>query len=365
MPSFRAELQRELRDWVGRPTALTPRAAPVAALGRARCGSSARIWRTPARTRSTTRSARRCWRGGWARSASWPRPAPASTAWRAPRPARASACRARSTWARSTWSARRRTSAACGCSARPWCRSPAAIARCARRSMRRCATGWPIPSGTYYLLGSAVGGHPYPYIVRELQAVIGREARAQMLERTGALPDAVIACVGGGSNAIGLFHAFLGDRQRRDHRHRGRRPRRRHWATMPRRWSTAAPGCCTAAIRCCCRIEDGQIQETHSISAGLDYPGVGPGARAAARRSAACATRPPAMRRRWRRCASAASCEGILPALESAHALAGARRWAAHASGGAGAGRPVRARRQGHADADRSAARAGRSEAPR
>src|SRR5271154_2275679 len=67
------------------------------------------------------------------------------------------------------------------------------------------------PTGTYYLLGSAVGAHPYPYLVRELQAVIGREARAQILEQSGALPDALVACVGGGSNAIGLFHAFLGD----------------------------------------------------------------------------------------------------------------------------------------------------------
>src|SRR5215813_4895606 len=67
------------------------------------------------------------------------------------------------------------------------------------------------PNGTYYLLGSAVGGHPYPYLVRELQSVIGREARAQLLEHAGSLPDLVVACVGGGSNAIGLFHAFLGD----------------------------------------------------------------------------------------------------------------------------------------------------------
>ena len=82
------------------------------------------------------------------------------------------------------------------------------------------------PLDTYYLLGSAVGPHPYPYLVRELQAVIGREARAQMLAATGALPDALIACVGGGSNAIGVFHPFVADAQRRDHRHRGRRPRR-------------------------------------------------------------------------------------------------------------------------------------------
>src|ERR1700722_20033909 len=67
------------------------------------------------------------------------------------------------------------------------------------------------PNGTYYLLGSAVGGHPYPYLVRELQSVIGREARAEIQERAGGLPDAGFGCVGGGSNAIGVFHAFLGD----------------------------------------------------------------------------------------------------------------------------------------------------------
>ena len=82
------------------------------------------------------------------------------------------------------------------------------------------------PVGTYYLLGSAIGPHPYPYLVRQLQAVIGREARAQMLSEAGGLPDAVFACVGGGSNAIGLFHGFLADRERQDLRRRGRRPRR-------------------------------------------------------------------------------------------------------------------------------------------
>ena len=68
------------------------------------------------------------------------------------------------------------------------------------------------PDGTYYLLGSAVGAHPYPYLVRELQSIIGREARAQIQEQSGGLPDLVIACVGGGSNAIGLFHPFVADR---------------------------------------------------------------------------------------------------------------------------------------------------------
>ena len=86
------------------------------------------------------------------------------------------------------------------------------------------------PDGTYYLLGSAVGPHPYPYLVREFQAVIGIEARAQMLEATGALPDVAIACVGGGSNAIGLFHPFVRRCGRRAARARGWRHRQRAWA---------------------------------------------------------------------------------------------------------------------------------------
>ena len=91
------------------------------------------------------------------------------------------------------------------------------------------------PDGTYYSLGSAVGPHPYPYLVRELQAVIGREARAQMLEPAGGLPDVAVACVGGGSNAIGLFHPFLDDAGGEADRRGGRRPRRRAWATTPPR----------------------------------------------------------------------------------------------------------------------------------
>ena len=82
------------------------------------------------------------------------------------------------------------------------------------------------PDGSYYLLGSAVGPHPYPVLVRELQSVIGREARAQFIERTGGLPDAAFACVGGGSNAIGLFHPLVGDASVRTHRRRGGRTRR-------------------------------------------------------------------------------------------------------------------------------------------
>jgi tryptophan synthase beta chain len=183
------------------------------------------------------------------------------------------------------------------------------------------------PTATYYLLGSAVGGHPYPYIVRELQAVIGREARAQLLERSGALPDAVFACVGGGSNAIGLFHAFLGDRSvdiigvEAGGRGSGLGE---NAATLV----NGRPGVLHGSYSMLLQDRHGQIQETHSISAGLDYPGVGPEHsllnsigrvhyEAASDDEALAAVR------------ECCECEGILPAIESAHALAGARRWAA------------------------------------
>ena len=222
--------------------------------------------------------------------------------------------------------------------------------------MRRCATGSSDPVGTYYLLGSAVGGHPYPYIVRELQAVIGREARAQMLERTGALPDAVIACVGGGSNAIGLFHAFLADRSVEiigiEAGGRG--------GALGENAATLVhgrPGVLHGSYSMLLQDEDGQIQETHSISAGLDYPGVGP------EHALLHADRPRALRvrqttrRRSRRCASAASWREF---CRRSRALTRSRVRALgrQASGPARADRPLRARRQGHADAVGAVARA-------
>jgi tryptophan synthase beta chain len=183
------------------------------------------------------------------------------------------------------------------------------------------------PTSSYYLLGSAVGAHPYPYIVRELQAVIGREARAQMLEHSGALPDAVVACVGGGSNAIGLFHAFLGDRSvaiigvEAGGRGSGLGD---NAATLV----YGRPGVLHGSYSMLLQDRHGQIQETHSISAGLDYPGVGPehallGSIGRVRYEAASDEESLAAVR------ECCECEGILPAIESAHALAGARRWAA------------------------------------
>jgi tryptophan synthase beta chain len=128
---------------------------------------------------------------------------------------------------------------------------------------------------TYYLLGSAIGPHPYPMIVRELQSVIGREARAQCLERTGRLPDVVVACVGGGSNAIGMFAAFLGDESVRL---RGVEAgglgiaTGKHAASITGGREGVLHGTRTFVLQ----DDDGQITETHSVSAGLDYPGVGP-----------------------------------------------------------------------------------------
>lgn len=183
------------------------------------------------------------------------------------------------------------------------------------------------PEGTYYLLGSAVGPHPYPWLVRTLQATIGREARAQLQERAGALPDAVIACVGGGSNAIGIFHGFLADASVDlvgiEAGGRGA-AEGEHSATIAR----GAPGILHGSYSMLLQTGDGQIVETHSVSAGLDYPGVGPEhalLAAIGRVRYETASDDEALR------AFEACCrlEGIIPALETAHAFAGAQAYAA------------------------------------
>jgi tryptophan synthase beta chain len=188
------------------------------------------------------------------------------------------------------------------------------------------------PLGTYYLLGSVVGPHPYPYLVRELQAVIGREARAQLLAATGKLPDALIACVGGGSNSIGAFHAFVPDTAVEiigvEAGGRG--------AGLGDNAATIAngrPGVLHGTYSMLLQDANGQIQETHSVSAGLDYPGVGPehallAAVGRVRYETASDDEALAGVR------ALSQCEGILPAIESAHALAAAERWALTHPGG-------------------------------
>lgn len=182
------------------------------------------------------------------------------------------------------------------------------------------------PDGTYYCLGSAIGPHPYPYLVRELQAVIGREAREQMLAQTGHLPDLVAACVGGGSNAIGLFHPFLEDEgvQILGLEAGGTGPGLgQNAASLAYGKPGVLQGCYTLLLQ----DVHGQIQETHSVSAGLDYPGVGP---EHALLMSIGRVRYEAVddREALEALAECCAAEGILPAIESAHALAGAKRHA-------------------------------------
>lgn len=126
---------------------------------------------------------------------------------------------------------------------------------------------------THYLIGSVVGPHPFPTLVRDFQTVIGRETRAQVLEKEGRLPDAIVACVGGGSNAIGMFTPFLGDRtQLFGAEAGGEGPGGRHGATLCR----GRPGVLHGTYTYLIQDAFGQILESHSVSAGLDYPGVGP-----------------------------------------------------------------------------------------
>ncbi|MCK9365676.1 MAG: tryptophan synthase subunit beta [Metallibacterium scheffleri] len=173
---------------------------------------------------------------------------------------------------------------------------------------------------TFYIIGTVAGPHPYPMMVRDFNAVVGREARAQMLDEYGRLPDVLTACVGGGSNAIGLFHAFLNDR---DVRMVGAEAAGEGLATGHHAASLAAgrPGVLHGNRTYVLCDDDGQITETHSISAGLDYPGVGPEhafLKDAGRAEYIGVTDVEAMHAFH----LLARSEGILAALESAHAVA-------------------------------------------
>ena len=209
---FRAELDGLLRDYVGRPSPLYLADRPQRGRRPAPSTSSARTSTTPARTRSTTPSARRCWPSAWASRASSPRPARASTASPPPPPARCSDLEC--VVYMGIEDIRRQEPNV----QRMELLGATVVAGRGRRAhaqgggrRRRSATGSPTSPTTHYIIGSAVGPAPYPAIVRDLQRVIGDEARAQILEREGRLPDRVIACVGGGSNAIGMFAPFVGD----------------------------------------------------------------------------------------------------------------------------------------------------------
>ena len=180
---------------------------------------------------------------------------------------------------------------------------------------------------TFYIIGTVAGPHPYPMLVRDFQSVIGREARRQSLAMTGKLPDALVACVGGGSNAIGLFHPFLGDEtvamygvEAGGHGVETGQ----HAAPL----SAGTPGVLHGNRTYLMQDKNGQIMETHSVSAGLDYPGVGPEhswLKDIGRVNYVAANDDEALTafHHWTRT------EGIMPALETAHALAYAEKLAA------------------------------------
>jgi tryptophan synthase beta subunit len=179
---------------------------------------------------------------------------------------------------------------------------------------------------SYYLIGSVVGPHPYPMLVRDFQAVIGREARAQMLAAIGRLPDAVLACVGGGSNAMGIFYPFLADETVRL---LGVEAAGHGLASGAHAASLCAgsPGVLHGARTYLLQDEHGQIMGTHSISAGLDYPGVGPEhsyLKDVGRAEYVAVDDAAALEGFKLLCAT----EGIIPALEPAHAVAYAARLA-------------------------------------
>jgi len=173
---------------------------------------------------------------------------------------------------------------------------------------------------TYYLIGTAAGMHPYPAMVRDFQSVIGQEVRAQMMEMEGRLPDAVVACVGGGSNAIGIFHPFLNDAEVKligvEAAGEGMESGR-HAAAI----NGGRPGVLHGNLTYLLQDGEGQIEEAHSISAGLDYPGIGPEhswLHDVGRATYLTATDAESLEA-FQLCAEL---EGILPAIESAHALA-------------------------------------------
>jgi tryptophan synthase beta chain len=177
---------------------------------------------------------------------------------------------------------------------------------------------------THYLLGTAAGAHPFPAMVRYFHEVIGEEARAQILEQTGRLPDAVCACVGGGSNAIGIFHGFLDDPSVQLYGFEAGGDgvdTPRHAATI----TLGRPGVLHGAKTYLMQDEDGQTIESHSISAGLDYPGVGP-EHSFLHDSGRAVYEPVTDAEAMEAFSLLCRTEGIIPAIESSHALAGALR---------------------------------------
>lgn len=183
---------------------------------------------------------------------------------------------------------------------------------------------------THYIIGSTVGPHPFPMMVRDFQSVIGVETRRQIRKAEGRLPDAIVACVGGGSNAMGMFHPFVRERTVRlfgiESAGDGL-DTNRHAATL----GLGSPGVLHGSLSFLLQDQHGQVQETHTISAGLDYPGVGP-EHSHLRDSGRVSYRSATDREALDAFQELTALEGIIPALESSFALAGAKKLAAEMS---------------------------------
>ena len=237
--------------------------------------SNVRIWPIPAPTRSTTPWGRACWHDAWASAGSSRKPGRDSTA--SPPPPVCAMLKQECVVYMGEEDIRRQSlnvfrMRLLGAEVRTVTSGSKTLKDAINESIRDWVTN---VETTHYLIGSVVGPHPYPMMVRDFQAVIGREAREQILEATGRLPDYVVACVGGGSNAIGLFHEFVADEavQLVGVEAGGVGPRGgENAATLV----SGEVGVLHGSMSYLLQDEDGQVRETHSISAGLDYPGVGP-----------------------------------------------------------------------------------------
>lgn len=180
---------------------------------------------------------------------------------------------------------------------------------------------------THYLVGSVIGPHPFPWIVRELQSVIGKETRAQIIKAEGRLPDALFACVGGGSNSMGMFYPFLGDKEVQKYGvEAGGKSMKsgEHAAAL----EAGSPGILHGALTYLVQDKEGMISPVHSISAGLDYPGVGP-EHSYLKESGEVQYVAISDKETIVAFQELSLAEGIIPALESAHAIAYAKKWVA------------------------------------
>ena len=273
--SFQRDMARYRKDYVGRPSPVVfRRASNRASLAARKIYLKREELNHTGRTRSITCLARFWWRGAWARSASSPRPEPDSTALPRQRYARASASTAWSIWVRWMWRGRSPTSSAWKCLA-PKSVPVQSGTRTLKDALNEALRDWVTNvHDTFYCIGTVAGPHPYPMMVRDFQSIIGDETRQQMQEAEGRLPDSLVACIGGGSNAMGLFHPFLDDPSVEIFgvEAAGHGLTQLHAASI----AGGRPGVLHGNRTYLLMDDDGQIEDAHSISAGLDYPGIGP-----------------------------------------------------------------------------------------